>query len=104
MGEAPNADGSNEIEFGDGYHNYLLAGFVSCYHNNIIPAGRKVLGAQLNLKANRIFGGNPFSVDPTVTLRVDMVGNSQQNHDSVVDAHDRVLLMQTTPTVSSLFR
>jgi hypothetical protein len=56
----------------DGFHNYLLAGFVSCNHQGVVPEGRTILGAQLRLRANRIFGDNPF-IGGNVVLRTDMV-------------------------------
>ena len=73
IGEASSAhDGANGIAVGDGYHNYLLAGFVSCTHGGIIPGNRTVLSAQLRLRTSRVFGPNPFT-SYGVKLQVDMV-------------------------------
>ena len=73
VGEAPGPSGANGINIGDGFHDYLLAGFVSCYHNNIIPKGRQILNAQLKLRGNSVFGVNPLVIDGTLQMRVDMV-------------------------------
>ena len=73
IGEAPAPTGAQGINVGDGFHDYLLAGFVSCNHNNIIPRGRVVTGAHLKLRASDVFGVNPMVASGQVKLRVDMV-------------------------------
>jgi hypothetical protein len=54
------------------FHNYLLAGFVSCYHNNIVPPTRDILGAELVLRGSRVYGITPFLNGSCIT-QVDMV-------------------------------
>jgi hypothetical protein len=80
VGEEADPGGKNGIRLGDGYHNYLLAGFVSCNHNGMIPADRQVLGAQLVLRSSRIFGSDPFliktansTVANAVVIQTDLV-------------------------------
>ena len=66
--------GMNGIGVGDGYHDYLVAGFVSCNHTGIVPKGRTVVSAQLVLQTSRVFGNNPFSgPKPAATITLDMV-------------------------------
>ena len=33
-------DGVNGIGVGDGFHDYLIAGFVACNHQGVLPVGR----------------------------------------------------------------
>ncbi len=52
----------------------IIAGFVSCFHAYMIPAGRTVLGARLVLRGSRIFGTNPFTMSgPRKIINVDVV-------------------------------
>jgi hypothetical protein len=44
---------------------------VSCYHNNIIPPDRTIVGAELRLRGTRFFGSTPL-VNGTFIV-VDMV-------------------------------
>ncbi len=44
------------IRVGDGYHNYLVVGMVSCNHSNAVPPNRQIIGAELQLTASRVYG------------------------------------------------
>ncbi len=62
MGEDSTADGGkNGIRSGDGFHDYLIAGFVSCNHTGLIPVGKTIATAQLRMRPSRVFGTNPFT-------------------------------------------
>ena len=72
-------DGANGIRVGDGFHDYLLAGFVSCNHVGVLPPNRRVLKARLRLHVSRVFGENKFCApDPQAFIRVDMVRELQR--------------------------
>ncbi len=76
VGDDPTSTaGVNAIRIGDGFHDYLLAAFVSCNHSGVIPPGRAIQAAQLRLRPSRIYGSNPFLISNLV-LVVDMVRGS----------------------------
>jgi hypothetical protein len=58
---------------GDGFHNYIIPTFVSCYHNSIIPKDRTIREARLRMRVNRVFGFNPFTNGTDVRVTMDMV-------------------------------
>ena len=64
--------GVNGVEVGDGYHNYLIVGIVSCNCRGLIDPSRKIRAASLSLKTSRVYGKNPFS-SLNVKLSMDMV-------------------------------
>ena len=64
--------GVNGIEVGDGYHNYLVVGIVSCNCAGLIDPGRRITAAALSLKTSRVYGKNPFTAFPA-DLYTDMV-------------------------------
>jgi hypothetical protein len=70
------ADGDDSgytgLRIGDGYHDYLNTAIVSCNCKNAIQ-GRSVLGAELRIRASRVYKRNPF-IGGATTIRVDMVG------------------------------
>ena len=66
--------GVNGIEVGDGYHDYLVAGIVSCNCKGLVDtATHRVTGATLTLTTSRFYGSNPFYF-LGAKLYTDMVG------------------------------
>lgn len=66
--------GRNGLRIGDGFHDYILASFVSC-NTDAIPAGARVTEAVLTLRTSRVYGGNPFLQGGCcggATIQVDM--------------------------------
>ena len=72
--DTASARGVNGISVGDGFHNYLIAGFVSCNHSTTLPAGHTVQSARLSLRTSRVFGFNPFYTGSGISMALDMVG------------------------------
>jgi hypothetical protein len=70
--DSESGGGVNGIRVGDGYHNYLVAGFVSCSCTGLLEPGRTVAAATLRLKTSRVYGLNPFTAFST-RLKTDMV-------------------------------
>ena len=63
--------GRHALRIGDGYHDYILASFVSCM-TDAIPPGATVVGAALTLHTSRVYGMNPFNAGDA-TIKVDVV-------------------------------
>ena len=66
--DTPSLNGNHGIGVGDGFHDYLIAGFVSCNHTGVLPAGVRIDKAQLSLRVSRVFGANPFVSKATIAL------------------------------------
>ncbi len=66
--------GRHGLRIGDGFHNYILASFVSCLTNGI-PRSAVLTGAVLTLHTSRVFGENPFVLGGCceAKIQVDMV-------------------------------
>ncbi len=71
---AVNYAGRDGLRIGDGYHDYVLATFVSC-RTTALPPGARVTAAVLSLRTSRVYGKNPFTASGCcgAGLQVDMV-------------------------------
>ena len=78
--------GVNGIEVGDGYHNYLVVGIVSCNCKGVVQAGRAIKGMALSLKTSRVYGRNPFTSFAT-RLYTDMVRVNRRSWDALHRVH-----------------
>jgi hypothetical protein len=68
---------------GDGYHNYLNVGVVSCSCLGLVAPGQTVLAASMRMRPSRVFGTrNIYSADRngvvSQAIRVDMVCSERQ--------------------------
>jgi hypothetical protein len=71
-------EGKNAVRVGDGYHDYLNVGIVSCSCLGLVAPGQTVLAASMRMRPSRVFGPrNIYSADRngvvSQAMRVDMV-------------------------------